>query len=81
MSGQRWLASGVELAPSVMESPNVTTARVCGAAATIMPLRNTRAFIVESAFISASPAKFPSGEMPSRVGALVAGAAHKISLD
>jgi len=29
----------------------------------VMPLRNTRDFIVESAFISASPPKFSSVEM------------------
>jgi hypothetical protein len=45
-SGQRWLASGVEVAPSVMESPNVTTARASGGASTIISLRKIRDVIV-----------------------------------
>src|SRR5271165_2455712 len=35
LQAARWLASGVEFAPSVIESPNVTIARTCGAASTI----------------------------------------------
>ena len=41
-SGQRWLASGVEVAPSVIESPKVTIARAPCALSTMIPLRKMR---------------------------------------
>ena len=62
-SGQRWLASTVEVAPSVIESPKVTTARASGGASTMISLRKIRDVIVAAGSKSVSSAKSPGPEM------------------
>ena len=62
-SGQRWLASGVEAAPSVIESPKVTTARAPGLASTRISKRKIREVMVCAGSKVAVAAKSPGPEM------------------
>jgi hypothetical protein len=57
------LASSVEPSPSVIESPNRTTARASGAASTVMPLRKIADVIVWAGSKAAAAVWSPSPEM------------------
>jgi len=57
--GQRSLPSTVEPSPSVIESPNATTARAPGAASTMTSLTKSRETMVESDLKSAAPVWSP----------------------
>ena len=59
-SGQRRLVSGVELLPSVIESPKATIARAFAGASTRISLSRILRVNVESALKSVSPILLPA---------------------
>ena len=61
-SGQRALASVVDAKPSVIESPNVTTARAPRSAMTSTPLSQYQLVIVDAIAMSAALVKSPAGD-------------------
>ena len=59
-SGQRLFSFGVELSPSVIESPKRTIERASGFASTRRPLRKIRELVVTSALTLASEVWSPA---------------------
>ena len=61
-SGHRWFASGVESVPSVIESPNATTAPTCVRAEISTADRKNHACVVFDTGKSVAPAWLPAAE-------------------